>query len=176
MLCIKFHFGSKSTDEYYYYSINSLFLHLAFIVLVVRSSTELHFDVYKFKTPHWFLFYIFSLFFPSTTTMPNLISIAKITVLAACGFGLANGSVIYQQKTVTEFGQEVWAEAQHVFHDVSQRGHETVHEGGNKVLQKSTFTTFTHPSFSEYALRYKKPSLCDPSVNQVYAKSIILPN
>lgn len=102
--------------------------------------------------------------------MPTLTSLAKVAILASCVFGLASAepAMFQQQDAVAEFGQEVWTEAQHVFHDVSSRVQDTV-DKVKDVLHKGSdvFTTFTHPAFSQYALRYKKPTLCDPDVKQV---------
>lgn len=36
--------------------------------------------------------------------------------------------------------------------------------------QQDEFTTFSHPAFPEYAMRYKRPALCDPNVKQVKKK------
>ncbi|ORX51196.1 peptidase S10, serine carboxypeptidase [Hesseltinella vesiculosa] len=42
-------------------------------------------------------------------------------------------------------------------------------KGANEIEHAAaeTYLTAFHPAFPEYAIRYKQPSLCDPSVNQI---------
>lgn len=112
--------------------------------------------------------YSFFLFFSSI--MPTLISLAKVAVVASCVFGLtyAEPAMFQQQDAIVDFGEKAWSDVQHVFQGAADK----VHSATDKVKEilhngADTFTTFTHPAFSEYALRYKRPTLCDPDVKQV---------
>lgn len=105
--------------------------------------------------------------------MPTLFSLAKVAVVASCVFGLtyAEPAMFNQQEAIMDFGKEAWTGAQHVFQDSAEK----IQSAADKLKDvfhhgSDTFTTFTHPAFSEYALRYKKPSLCDPDVKQVIIK------
>ncbi|KAG2236692.1 Alpha/Beta hydrolase protein [Thamnidium elegans] len=102
--------------------------------------------------------------------MPTLFSLAKVAVVASCVFGMtfAEPAMFKQQDAIADFGREAWSDVQHVFQNSADKIHsatdklkEVLHQGSD------TFTTFTHPAFSEYALRYKKPTLCDPDVKQI---------
>lgn len=102
--------------------------------------------------------------------MPTLFSLAKVAVVASCVFSMtfAEPAMFKQQDAIVDFGREAWSDVQHVFQNSADKIHsatdklkEVLHQGSD------TFTTFTHPAFSEYALRYKKPTLCDPDVKQV---------
>ncbi|CAO0801662.1 unnamed protein product [Mucor circinelloides] len=102
--------------------------------------------------------------------MPTLISLAKVAVVASCVFGLtyAEPAMFQQQDAIVDFGEKAWSDVQHVFQGAADK----VHSATDKVKEilhngADTFTTFTHPAFSEYALRYKRPTLCDPDVKQI---------
>lgn len=102
--------------------------------------------------------------------MPTLVSLAKVAVVASCVFGLtyAEPAMFQQQDAIVDFGEKAWSDVQHVFQGAADK----VHSATDKVKEilhngADTFTTFTHPAFSEYALRYKRPTLCDPDVKQV---------
>ncbi|KAI9281950.1 Alpha/Beta hydrolase protein [Sporodiniella umbellata] len=94
--------------------------------------------------------------------MPSLISLAKTAVIAFSMFAL--GSVeagMFEQKAVMDFGQHAWRDAQHVFHQATDTLNDLFHP------VQDEFQVFSHPAFSNYALRFKQPSLCDPNVKQV---------
>lgn len=104
--------------------------------------------------------------------MPRLFSLAKVAIVASCVFGLtfAEPGMFdrQQQDAIVDFGKDAWNEVQHVFQSTSNR----VHSATDKVKEvlsngADAFTAFTHPAFPEYALRYKRPTLCDPNVKQV---------
>jgi hypothetical protein len=102
--------------------------------------------------------------------MPTLFSLAKVAVVASCVFGLgyAEPAMFQQQGAIADFGEKAWDNVQHVVHDAADK----VHSATDKFKQilshgADTLTTFTHPAFSQYALRYKRPTLCDPDVKQV---------
>ncbi|KAG1055815.1 hypothetical protein G6F43_002253 [Rhizopus delemar] len=68
---------------------------------------------------------------------------------------------VFEQKAIVDFGEHIWTDAQHVFQATTDRLKEVFHHPSNE------FNVFTHPAFSNYALRYKHPSLCDPDVKQI---------
>lgn len=120
-----------------------------------------------------FFFPIHFFFFPFFQIMPTLFSLAKVAVVASCVFGLsyAEPAMFQQQDAIVDFGEKAWNDVQHVIHNAADK----VHSATDKFKEflnngADTFTTFTHPAFSEYALRYKRPTLCDPDVKQVKIK------
>lgn len=105
--------------------------------------------------------------------MPTLFSLAKVAIVASCVFGVsfAEPALFNQQDALADFGRETWSDVQQVFQTSADKLH-TATDKLKEVLSHGadTFTTaFHHPAFPEYALRYKKPSLCDPDVKQVRA-------
>ncbi|CAO3671085.1 unnamed protein product [Rhizopus stolonifer] len=95
--------------------------------------------------------------------MPSLLSLAKTALVASYFISsmVSAEPAMFEQKAVVDFGQNVWGDAQRVFHTATDKLNEIFHPVTNE------FKTFTHPAFSNYALRFKQPSLCDPNVKQV---------
>lgn len=104
--------------------------------------------------------------------MPTLFSLAKVAIVASCVFGLtfAEPALFNQQEAVADFGREAWSDVQQVFQTSADKFHSATDKLKDVLSHGAdAFTAFRHPAFPEYALRYKKPSLCDPDVKQVRA-------
>ncbi|CEG70790.1 hypothetical protein RMATCC62417_06621 [Rhizopus microsporus] len=97
--------------------------------------------------------------------MPSLLSLAKTAIIASCLLTctFAEPSPL-DKKSIIDFGEHVWGDAQHVFQATSDRVKDIFHP---KTDSSDDFRVFTHPAFSSYSLRYKQPSLCDPNVKQI---------
>lgn len=95
--------------------------------------------------------------------MPSLSSLAKVAFAATCMLGLATAepNVFQQQEVLANFGEKAWSEAQTTVHTATDK----LKDMFNNAVEG--FTVFNHPAFSEYRIRYKNPSLCDPDVKQV---------
>jgi cathepsin A (carboxypeptidase C) len=114
------------------------------------------------------LFFFFNFFF-FFYSMPRLFSLAKVAIVASCVFGLTYAEpAMFEQEAIVDFGKDAWNDVQHVFQSTNSKIH-TATDKVKEILQQGAdaFTAFTHPAFPEYALRYKKPTLCDPNVKQV---------
>ncbi|KAG0811040.1 hypothetical protein G6F40_006629 [Rhizopus arrhizus] len=95
--------------------------------------------------------------------MPSLFSLAKTAIVASYFMTslVYAEPAVFEQKAIVDFGEHIWTDAQHVFQATTDRLKEVFHHPSNE------FNVFTHPAFSNYALRYKHPSLCDPDVKQI---------
>lgn len=100
--------------------------------------------------------------------MPNLFSLAKTAIIATCLLSLSNANPsMLEQSAIVHIGEHVWTDTQHVFQT-------TTDKLKNVFSPSNEMGIFTHPAFSNYALRFKQPSLCDPNVKQVKTKEIII--
>ncbi|KAG0747056.1 hypothetical protein G6F57_007705 [Rhizopus arrhizus] len=93
--------------------------------------------------------------------MPNLFSLAKTAIIATCLLSLTNANpFMLEQSAIVHIGEHVWTDTQHVFQT-------TTDKLKNVFSPSNEMGIFTHPAFSNYALRFKQPSLCDPNVKQI---------
>ncbi|KAI8887577.1 peptidase S10, serine carboxypeptidase [Backusella circina FSU 941] len=95
--------------------------------------------------------------------MPSLFSLAKVAFAATCMLGLATAEpIMFQhQEVLADFGEKAWNEAQTTVHSATDK----LKDMFNNAVEG--FTVFNHPAFSEYRIRYKNPTLCDPDVKQI---------
>ncbi|KAI9485975.1 MAG: Alpha/Beta hydrolase protein [Benjaminiella poitrasii] len=102
--------------------------------------------------------------------MPSLFSLTKVAILTSCVFSytFAEPNLFKQQDALVDFGEKAWSDVQHVFQGAADKVH-NVADKVKDVLNNGadTFTTFSHPAFPQYAMRYKRPTICDPAVKQI---------
>lgn len=95
--------------------------------------------------------------------MRGIFSLTKIAFISTCIFGLsiAQPDEFQTLNTIEEFGGKAWNQAQTVFQNTADKMKQVFRDDIEK------YTIFKHESFSNYALRYRTPSICDPNVKQV---------
>ncbi|KAG0167652.1 hypothetical protein DFQ30_005820 [Apophysomyces sp. BC1015] len=95
--------------------------------------------------------------------MPSLASLTKVAILATLctGFAYAETPERFIQQQVEGF-TTTWNQVHEVFDEAVDAIQHTV-----KDIASDVFTTFSHPAFPEYSMRYKNPALCDPNVKQI---------
>ncbi|KAI8099227.1 Alpha/Beta hydrolase protein [Halteromyces radiatus] len=89
----------------------------------------------------------------------------KFLKAAICGLLFTSAFAKPQEKFIFQGAQSgisnAWQQFQDVIHDTTNEVNEVVDD-----ISKS-LKAFSHPAFPQYAMRYKTPSLCDPSVKQI---------
>ncbi|CAO3619965.1 unnamed protein product [Cunninghamella blakesleeana] len=101
-------------------------------------------------------------------------SFKLLSTLSICSL-LFNQSVFAEPKGNFNFQDGVsdtWQQFQDVINETTDKVHQIVDETTDKVHQvmddiNEVFSTFSHPAFPQYSMRYKTPSLCDPNVKQI---------
>ncbi|KAF7724968.1 hypothetical protein EC973_000549 [Apophysomyces ossiformis] len=121
--------------------------------------------------------------------MPRLTSLTKVAFLATLcsGFVYAETPERFIQQQVDNFATSwnqvhdtvdaTWNQVHEVFDDKVDTAWKHVHQVFDDTvgsiqqtvedIASDVFQTFSHPAFPQYAMRYKSPSLCDPSVKQI---------